>query len=739
MTLDVHIVSHTHWDREWYHPLERFRQRLVALIDELLDDPPAGGESFLLDGQAIVIDDYLDVRPERAAEIGELLRDGRLEAGPWYVLADELIPERRSARQKPVGRAPSACVASTRRRRPCSTARIRSDTRPRCRRSPPGLGCRSSCSGAATAVRAGRRATRFGGGRSGGDEALVFHLPRDGYEFGSHLPVDEVAARARWIRMRDELAPRSALGVTLIPHGADHHARPAGLSTTRSTPSSASRRRTACAAARSARSPSSLFEARTVDSLPVVRGELRDSYGYTWTLQGTFATRAHEKRMNATAERLLTREAEPWSALGVTPRPVRRSARRRTRGERLLGAHPHDTLCGCSIDDVASAMELRIRSAANQAAGIRDDSIARLIGHDAAAARDVARSMDAGGDGAKSGGARAVRGRGARRRAVRRRRTRWTRVQRRRKATAQSPCPARSRRVSGLGALQVLVAPSRVLANRVAAPLSGQRSRVGAQVAAWISDAPAYGITSYPIGDESSGKRRAGSSRPPDRVTVAQSTLRNATLDVTISAARRRIARAPRRHGRRIDVAARARRRSATSAISYTPAPRDRPFRVSVSRRATRASRAAPRRARRRTTESSTKRSRERLRRCQRSPHARCAAHAFLRMSIVRRQPRRKPSRSPGGARRHRRRERLGGCRVRPGAPRANRRRRSGGGDGASARRPRRCIATSRSFNESAGITVFSDGLAEYEARDDGAMLVTLVRGVGELSRNDLA
>ena len=33
---------------------------------------------------------------------------------------------------------------------------------------------------------------------------------------------------------------------------------------------------------------------------------------------------------------------------------------------------------------------------------------------------------------------------------------------------------------------------------------------------------------------------------------------------------------------------------------------------------------------------------------------------------------------------------------------------------------------------------MFSDGLAEYEARDD-AIVVTLVRGVGELSRNDLA
>ena len=91
-SLKLLVVSHTHWDREWYHAAGRFRQRLVALVDELLDDPPPEGSSFLLDGQGIVLDDYLAVRPERAAELGTLLREGRLEAGPWYVLADELIP-----------------------------------------------------------------------------------------------------------------------------------------------------------------------------------------------------------------------------------------------------------------------------------------------------------------------------------------------------------------------------------------------------------------------------------------------------------------------------------------------------------------------------------------------------------------------------------------------------------------------------------------------------------------------
>src|SRR5579862_5219459 len=88
----VHVVSHTHWDREWYLAAARFRQRLVGLVDELLDDPPADGASFLLDGQTAVIEDYLAVRPERASELSALLKGGALEAGPWFVLADELIP-----------------------------------------------------------------------------------------------------------------------------------------------------------------------------------------------------------------------------------------------------------------------------------------------------------------------------------------------------------------------------------------------------------------------------------------------------------------------------------------------------------------------------------------------------------------------------------------------------------------------------------------------------------------------
>jgi alpha-mannosidase len=87
------VVPHTHWDREWYLPFEFFRLRLGSVVDGVLDtlerDPSF--TSFTLDGQAIVLEDYLEVRPENAGRLQALLDAGRLEAGPSYVLPDEIL------------------------------------------------------------------------------------------------------------------------------------------------------------------------------------------------------------------------------------------------------------------------------------------------------------------------------------------------------------------------------------------------------------------------------------------------------------------------------------------------------------------------------------------------------------------------------------------------------------------------------------------------------------------------
>lgn len=87
------VVPHTHWDREWYLPFEQFRLRLGDVVDGVLEtlerDPSFA--SFTLDGQAIVLEDYVEVRPENEGRLRALLAAGRLEAGPSYVLPDEIL------------------------------------------------------------------------------------------------------------------------------------------------------------------------------------------------------------------------------------------------------------------------------------------------------------------------------------------------------------------------------------------------------------------------------------------------------------------------------------------------------------------------------------------------------------------------------------------------------------------------------------------------------------------------
>ncbi len=87
------VVPHTHWDREWYRPFEHFRLMLGKVVDEVLDtlerDPDF--TSFTLDGQAIVLEDYLAVRPENEARLRALIAAGRIELGPSYVLPDEFL------------------------------------------------------------------------------------------------------------------------------------------------------------------------------------------------------------------------------------------------------------------------------------------------------------------------------------------------------------------------------------------------------------------------------------------------------------------------------------------------------------------------------------------------------------------------------------------------------------------------------------------------------------------------
>src|SRR5271165_1978137 len=92
-TMDqLYFVVHTHWDREWYQPFQQMRARLVAMADRMIPLVERGTiPSFHFDGQTIVIDDYLELRPRAEARLRKLIGAGKIQVGPWYVLADSFL------------------------------------------------------------------------------------------------------------------------------------------------------------------------------------------------------------------------------------------------------------------------------------------------------------------------------------------------------------------------------------------------------------------------------------------------------------------------------------------------------------------------------------------------------------------------------------------------------------------------------------------------------------------------
>ena len=90
--MKIFYAISTHWDREWYKPFQGFRYDLAKVTDRVIDALESGKiKTFTFDGQTVVLEDYLEIRPQKREALKKLIKSGRLKVGPWYVMPDELL------------------------------------------------------------------------------------------------------------------------------------------------------------------------------------------------------------------------------------------------------------------------------------------------------------------------------------------------------------------------------------------------------------------------------------------------------------------------------------------------------------------------------------------------------------------------------------------------------------------------------------------------------------------------
>ncbi len=91
--LKIYILQSSHWDREWYSPFQSFRYNLVEMLDALVEilekDKDFG--LFCTDGQTVLLEDYAEICPENAEKLKKFISEGRVKVGPWYVMPDEFL------------------------------------------------------------------------------------------------------------------------------------------------------------------------------------------------------------------------------------------------------------------------------------------------------------------------------------------------------------------------------------------------------------------------------------------------------------------------------------------------------------------------------------------------------------------------------------------------------------------------------------------------------------------------
>ncbi|HEX3299821.1 MAG TPA: hypothetical protein VHW68_06875 [Actinomycetota bacterium] len=357
-TTQVWLVPHTHWDREWYEPFAVFSERLVTMMDTLLDLGAAGFPHFHLDGQTAMIDDYLERRPEREDDLAALVRAGQLSAGPWVTQMDEFLTSGEShIRNLEMGLARAEELGGALRigYMPDQFGHI--GQMPQLLRMA-GLDRAMVWRGVPASI----ERSSFRWRAPDGSEVVTEYFPY-GYSLGASFEqTDDEASLATAIAASvDALRSFSVDDRAVVMVGYDHAGPDAALPDRLHEPG-----------VRIAGLASYVDGRATPDDLPVWTGELRSS-ARAHLLPNVYSARVHQKRERGRVEALLERYAEPLAAL--VPGFAWPAEELRRAWTLLLWNGAHDSACGCSHDQVAIDVDGRF----TEARAIGEDIVERAL------------------------------------------------------------------------------------------------------------------------------------------------------------------------------------------------------------------------------------------------------------------------------------------------------------------------------------------------------------------------
>lgn len=347
----MHVVSHTHWDREWYLSFQQYRLRLVDLVDHLLEilDRDKEYKYFTLDGQTVVLDDYFEIKPQNKKRLQEYVKKGRVFVGPWYILPDEfLVSGEATIRNLMLGHRKAEDMGAVMKIGYIPDPFGHITQMPQILQ---GFGIDNFIF---TRGMGKVPKSEFWWESPDGSRVLTI-LQRDGYCHGNSISDEPKEAIARFDEFYNNLAHLTTTPHILINNGCDHLEPQPTLPTILKNV----RKEWKKAEIIHSNFPEFILNVKQAKpKLETVRGELRDCTIH-YLLYGVYSARMYLKQLNERGQTALEKYAEPLSAFAWLTGETYPAEALWHSWTWLIKNHPHDSICGCSIDAVHEQMLTR--------------------------------------------------------------------------------------------------------------------------------------------------------------------------------------------------------------------------------------------------------------------------------------------------------------------------------------------------------------------------------------------